>query len=197
MTANKEETRMLKVTLAAAAFAAIPAMAQSAPVPAATMALPGDMFGTGQMPPPPPRMPANAKPGTEAGTTAAGPGFDLALKAAQTALETCRSQGFNVGVAVVDSVGQPRVGLSADGANGGHIYTAVRKALAALATGGPSGQAKAQPDKLKPTMVTMAGAVPIFSHDGKLIGAIGASGAASTQDEACAKTGLEAIKAAL
>ena len=36
---------------------------------------------------------------------------------------------------MIDSSGQPRVALVADGAIGGHVYTAVRKGLAALAFG--------------------------------------------------------------
>jgi len=183
-----------------------PAMA---PMPAAagdssdTM-LPGDRIMHG--PPPgggPGGPPPGSKPPPEAGTTAPGPTLAQALEAAQAALAACKADGYNIGVSVVDSTGEPRVMLSADGATGGHVYTGVRKSLAALAFQVPSGQVNAKisadPAAAKlvtPKMATMAGAVPLVSG-GKVIGAIGASGASSLQDEKCAMAGADKIKASL
>jgi uncharacterized protein GlcG (DUF336 family) len=106
-------------------------------------------------------------------------------------------------VSVIDSAGQPRVSLTADGATGGHTYTAVRKGLAALAFKVPTSQvaAKLAADKsaaamVKPNMMTWAGAVPLMKG-GKVIGAIGGSGASSQQDEKCAQAGADKIKARL
>ncbi len=169
--------------------------------------LPGDRIMRG--PPPgagpggPGGPPPGGRPPPEAGTNAPGPTLAQALEAAQAALAACKADGYNIGVSVVDSTGEPRVTLSADGATGGHVYTGVRKALAALAFQAPSGQVAAKisadPAAAKlvtPKMATMAGAVPLISG-GKVIGAIGASGASSQQDEKCAIAGAEKIKASL
>ena len=178
------------------------AAAAPAPAPvvaAATVALPGDMMGTGmRMGPPPGAGPGGPPPGPpggmkEPGSDAPAPPMALALKAAEVAINTCKKQGFNIGVAVIGSDGQPRVGLSGNGASGGHIYTAVRKGLAALAFGVPSGQVDRNDPKVTPKMATMAGAIPLFSK-GKVIGAIAGSGAASTKDAECAQAGADAIK---
>lgn len=169
--------------------------------------LPGDRIMHG--PPPgggpggPGGPPPGGKPPPEAGSTAPSPTLAQALEAAQAALAACKADGYNIGVSVVDSTGEPRVSLSADGAAGGHVYTGVRKALAALAFQMPSGQVAAKisadPASAKlvtPKMATMAGAVPLMSG-GKIIGAIGASGASSGQDEKCAIAGANKIKAQL
>jgi uncharacterized protein GlcG (DUF336 family) len=205
---------LLAMAAATGLYAQAPAPAGPgmAPMPAAagdgsdTM-LPGDRIMRG--PPPgggpggPGGPPPGGRPPPEAGTNAAGPTLALALEAAQAALAACKADGYNIGVSVVDSTGEPRVTLSADGATGGHVYTGVRKALAALAFQVPSGQAAAKiaadPAAAKlvtPKMATMAGAVPLVSG-GKVIGAIGASGASSGQDEKCAIAGAEKIKARL
>jgi len=191
---------------------AAPAMA---PMPAASgdssdTMLPGDHIMHG--PPPgggpggpggPGGTPPGGRPPPEAGTNAPGPTLAQALEAAQAALAACKADGYNIGVSVVDSSGEPRVTLSADGATGGHVYTGVRKALAALAFQVPSGQvaAKVSADPaaaklVTPKMATMAGAVPLMKG-GKVIGAIGASGASSLQDEKCAIAGADKIKASL
>jgi uncharacterized protein GlcG (DUF336 family) len=72
-----------------------------------------------------------------------------------------------------------------------------------LAFQAPSGQVAAKisadPAAAKlvtPKMATMAGAVPLLSG-GKVIGAIGASGASSGEDEKCAIAGADKIKARL
>ncbi len=192
------------------AFALLAAAAQTPPgpgpgpgavaaVPASSVALPGDNIGSGQrMGPPPGMKPGAPPPGGgnmhEPGDTTPGPSLALALKAVQTAIDYCKAQTFNIGAAVIDSKGQIRAGLSEDGASGGHIYTAVRKGLAALAFGEPSGKVDRNDPKVTPGMATMAGAVPLYSKSGQLLGAIAGSGAASTKDEECAKAGADAIK---
>lgn len=100
---------------------------------------------------------------------------------------------------VVDSNGQPRAALVADAALGGHVYTAVRKGLAAIAFREPTSEVSAQlqahkilPAQITKDMLPWAGAVPLWSN-GKLIGAIAVSGSASSQDEACARAGAAAI----
>jgi uncharacterized protein GlcG (DUF336 family) len=136
-------------------------------------------------------------PGPE--SSAAGPSLTQALEAARTAVETCRVAGFRVGVSVIDSSGEVRAMLTADGADGSHVFVAARKALTALAFKMPSSKAaeviiadKTQLACVMPNMFVMGGAVPIV-RDQTVIGAIGVSGAGGKpfghQDEVCAQAG--------
>jgi uncharacterized protein GlcG (DUF336 family) len=164
--------------------------------------LPGDNPPPRGMRGPPPGG-TGGRPPPEAGTTAPGPSLALAIEAAQAAIAACAADGYKVGASVIDSSGQPRAALSADGANGGHVYTGVRKGLVALAFNEPTSQVSAQADgdksvqaRIMPNMAPMAGAVPLRAGD-RLIGAIGVSGASSVQDEKCALAGAEKIKQGL
>jgi uncharacterized protein GlcG (DUF336 family) len=142
--------------------------------------------------------------GGEPESTARGPTLALALEAAQVAIETCRAKGFRIGVAVVDSSGEARAMITADGADGSHVFVGMRKALTALALEMPSAKAadlvandKALLSRLKPNMFVMGGALPIIVNH-QTIGAIGVSGAAGMpfghQDELCAAAGLTKIQ---
>jgi uncharacterized protein GlcG (DUF336 family) len=137
-------------------------------------------------------------------STARGPSLALALEAAQTAIETCHTNGYRIGVSVIDSVGEARAMITADGADGSHVFVAMRKALTALATEMPSAKAadlvagdKALLARIKPNMFVMGGALPIVVNR-ETIGAIGVSGAAGMpfghQDELCAAAGLVKIQ---
>ncbi len=94
---------------------------------------------------------------------------------------------------MIDTSGQPRAAVEAEGSDGGHVYVAVRKALVALTFKMPSSQAamavetdKALLARVTPNMFVMEGAVPLMAGS-EIIGAIGASGAAGgDQDEVCA-----------
>lgn len=204
--------------------AAIPAQAADAPVthgpftdtPSGPNALKGDAippFGiidaNGKYVPVPSALPAGADmgPNRPPETTAAGPSMALALKAARAAVDTCLKQGYRVGVAVIDSEGQARVLLNADGTDGSHGFVAMRKAEAARVFDLPSSAvdklAQRDPSILKrvtPQMLLDGGAVPIVVK-GRVIGAIGSSGAAGkiigAQDEICARAGLAAIASQL
>jgi uncharacterized protein GlcG (DUF336 family) len=147
----------------------------------------------------PPPVPTPGHPAPDIRNKAPGPSFAAALEAAQAALAACAARGQKVGVAVIDSSGQPRVALVADGALGGNVYTAVRKGLAALAFQEPTSQVseqlaagRIQPAEITPDMVPWAGAVPL-QRKGRIIGAIAVSGSASSQDEACARAGAAAL----
>ena len=158
------------------------------------LSLPGD-----SLPPlltavlvPPPINPNAIRP-----TPPASPSLALALQAAQAAIAQCKADGYAVGVAVSNSVGGMVAGIQADGAFPGRVYNAVRKNLTAIEFGTPTSAVR---DKLrandfetlarvKPNMTLLPGAVPLFS-DGKLIGAIGVSGApGGERDEICAVAG--------
>jgi len=90
--------------------------------------------------------------------------------------------------------------LTADGADGSHVFVAMRKALTALAFKAPSADVDtilakhpAQLSLIKPNMFVMGGALPILVH-GSVIGAVGVSGAAGVpfgrQDDLCARAAL-------
>jgi uncharacterized protein GlcG (DUF336 family) len=137
-------------------------------------------------------------------STARGPSLALALEAAQFAIETCGRKGYRIGVAVIDSSGEARAMITADGADGSHVFVGMRKALTALAFEAPSAKVadlaasdKAQLARIKPNMFVMGGALPIIVNH-ETIGAIGVSGAAGVpfghEDEVCAAAGLTKIQ---
>ena len=130
---------------------------------------------------------------------------ETALVAAKAALESCRKQGFQVAVAVVDRAGLAQVFLrdrfagahSIDVATG-KAWTAAsfRQATAMLAQ-------ETQPGKPMsglrdaPHMMAVAGGLPI-EGGGNFFGAIGVSGApGGDADEACAKVGIAAVSEAI
>jgi uncharacterized protein GlcG (DUF336 family) len=143
-------------------------------------------------------------PGGPPESTAKGPSLELAIEAATIAIQTCGANGSRVGVTVIDSVGEARAMLTADGSDGSHVFVAMRKALTALAFEMPSAKASerlpadnAMLAKVKPNMFIMAGALPIIVNH-ITIGAIGVSGAAGIPfghaDEVCAAAGLQKIQ---
>lgn len=140
-------------------------------------------------------------------STAPGPGLELAATAARAALTACKAQGYRVGVAVVDSLGEARAMLTADGSDGSHVFVAMRKAVTAAVLQMPSSEANARVPKepallakVTPAMFVEGGAVPLYAH-GRLVGAIGVSGAGGApighQDELCAAAGARRIQARL
>lgn len=175
-------------------------------------ALPGDTLppfamkdDKGQLPPPP-TLPPGAKlpqPFGPPETTAAGPGLAAATRMAQAAVEACTKEGFLVGATVIDSAGEARAMLSADGSGGSHVFVAMRKAEVALTFARASSEvgplAAKDPAVLAqvtPAMFVEGGAVPLL-RQGRVIGAIGVSGAAGVPighlDEVCAMAGAAAL----
>lgn len=147
--------------------------------------------GAPQNPPPPP---------------ARGPALDLAIEAAQSALEAAKAGDQKVAVSVIDSAGALKAVLVSDGTGPRAVQNSNFKAQAALAFKEPSGQLadevktnKDLADKIaaNPNYLARAGAVLIKVND-EVIGAIGVGGAkGSDKDEAYAKAGLEKIQARL
>ena len=184
--------------------------------PASPRSLPGDRlppFGmldaSGHLVPTPP-IPAGGLhrgPGSAPESTAAGPSLTLAMEAALAAVEACSAAGYRVGVTVVDSVGDARAMLTADGSDGSHVFVAMRKAVTAQVFAMPSSKANELVPKdpallarVTPAMFVEGGALPIVV--GKTtIGAIGVSGAGGSpighQDEVCAEAGLGRIQGRL
>ena len=143
--------------------------------------------GAPQTPPPPAR----------------GPSLDLAIEAAQSALEAAKAGDQKVAVSVIDSAGVLKAVLVSDGTGPRAVQNSNFKAQAALAFKEPSGQLaeevktnKELADKIagNPSYLARAGAVLIKVND-EVIGVIGVGGArGSDKDEAYAKAGLEKIQ---
>ena len=127
---------------------------------------------------------------------------DLALKAADAALQRCRADGYQVAVAVVDRFGVQQVMLRDQFAGPHTPSTATRKAWTAVSfrTGTMELNARLQSDtdiaglrEIDGALV-LGGGVPIEAA-GSIVGGIGISGAPGGDlDEACAQAGIEAIE---
>ena len=127
---------------------------------------------------------------------------ELALEAAQAAMKTCRDNGYQIAVAVVDRFGQPQVllrdryaGLPAADIATAKAYTALsfRRDTSELAKMVRDGQMDANLARM-PHIAMLAGAL-VIETGGTLVGGIGVSGApGGDKDEACARAGLDAIR---
>jgi uncharacterized protein GlcG (DUF336 family) len=139
-------------------------------------------------------------------------GLDMALavEAAQTAVNTCLSDGVKGTAAVVDSAGVLRVLVSANGSSKNSAELSPKKAVLANDMKKPTSEifsemgkdpalkAKLEADK---NIFPRPGAVPIMAGN-DVIGAIGYGGANGAQgggikDESCAKAGLDKVKASI
>jgi len=133
--------------------------------------------------------------------TEAGRRFYERAKAARAALESCRKQGFQVAVAVVDRAGITEV-LLRDRYAGPHtVEVAANKAWTALSfrTASSALAQETQPGRPmsglrnQPRFIAAGGGLPI-EGGGSLLGGIGVSGApGGEQDEACARAGLKGV----
>lgn len=129
-------------------------------------------------------------------------GPELALDLARTALDSCRTRGYQVAVAVVDRFGVTQVMLR-DRFAGPHTpLTASGKAWTAVSfkTSTTELNAISQPGMMQAGIRNLPGAVIIgggliVEAGGSLVGAVGVSGApGGDADEACARAGIEAIR---
>ncbi|RTL50657.1 MAG: heme-binding protein [Bradyrhizobiaceae bacterium] len=128
--------------------------------------------------------------------------LDVALDAARAAIDQCRTDGFQVAVAVLDRFGQTQVllrdryaGLPAERTATDKAWTAIgfRNDTSALAKSIKNGSLDPGLASL-PRVTMMAGALKIEMGD-TLLGAIGVSGASGgDKDEKCARVGLDAIR---
>jgi uncharacterized protein GlcG (DUF336 family) len=143
---------------------------------------------------------------------ARGPEMALALEAGQAAVAACAANGVKAAVSVVDSAGVLRLMLAADGVANDQIEISRKKAVTAVALKAATSEiaekmekdqafkAKIEADK---TLFPRPGGLPLVAGS-DVIGAIGISGASrldgvpgGVRDEACAKAGLEKVKARL
>lgn len=135
------------------------------------------------------------------GPLAYGPNINLdnAKKAAAPAIAEAHKNGWNLAIAIVDTGGNLVYFEKMDDTQIGSVNVAIDKARSAALFKRPT---KAFEDGLKgggTPVLRVEGAVPVeggipLIMDGKIVGAIGASGATSAQDGQCAKAGADALK---
>jgi len=124
----------------------------------------------------------------------------IAITIAQTAIESCKANGYAVSATVVGRNGEIIVQVRGDNTSPHTMENSFRKAYTSRTLRGPSG---ALVDRLKadPTLgfihltniIAFQGALPIKVGD-EVIGAAGASGApGGEKDEACVKAGLDKV----
>ena len=124
----------------------------------------------------------------------------IAITIAQTAIETCKANGYAVSVTVVGRNGEIILQVRGDNTGPHTIENSFRKAYTARTFRIPSGELV---DRLKadPTLglihlnnvIANRGALPIKVGE-DVIGAAGASGApGGEKDEACIKAGLDKV----
>jgi uncharacterized protein GlcG (DUF336 family) len=124
----------------------------------------------------------------------------MALTIAETAVATCKTNGYNVSANVVGRNGEVIVAMRGDNTGPHTLENSMKKAYTARAQRRSSGEfATAVKDNpvagaLSLTNITPAqGALPIKVGE-DTIGAIGVSGApGGDKDEACAKAGIDKV----
>lgn len=124
----------------------------------------------------------------------------MALTIAETALATCKTNGYAVSVTIVGRNAEPIVQIRGDNTGPHTLENSFRKAYTARTFRIPSGEMVARV-KADPTLglihlnnvIANQGALPIKVGD-ETIGAAGASGApGGEKDEACVKSGIDKI----
>lgn len=130
---------------------------------------------------------------------------EIAVKLAEATLESCRAEGAQVAVAVVDRFGNLQVMLR-DRFAGPHTpETARRKAWTAVSfrvdTLALSGTTKPGSEAYAANFISdalmLGGGVPVEAQ-GSIVGGVGVSGAPGGDiDDACARAGIDAVAADL
>ncbi|HLY65571.1 MAG TPA: heme-binding protein [Chloroflexota bacterium] len=128
--------------------------------------------------------------------------LEAAQKMAGSAIEHARQNNWRIAVAVLDAGGYPLQVSRMDGCNFLSPDIARGKAYAAAAWKLPSAELAGRWQQLATAaagmvgisgsrIVPVQGALPIFDGS-RCVGAIGASGVKSDEDEACSRAGLRA-----
>ena len=124
----------------------------------------------------------------------------MALTIAQTAIDTCKANGYAVSVTVVGRNGEVLVQVRGDGTGPHTMENSMRKAYTARTFRIPSGDMVTRV-KNDPTLglihlsnvIANQGALPIKVGD-ETIGGVGASGApGGEKDEVCVKAGIDKV----
>ena len=124
----------------------------------------------------------------------------MAITIAQTTIETCKANGYNVSATVVGRNGEILAQVRGDNTGPHTIENSFRKAYTARTFRAPSGtlveRLKADPSLgliHLTNVIANQGALPIKIGD-EVIGAAGASGApGGEKDEACVKAGIDKV----
>ena len=130
---------------------------------------------------------------------------ETALVAARAALESCRKQGYQVAVAVVDRAGLAQVVLRDRFAGAHTLEVAQNKAwtAASFRTSTSALAVETQPGRPMSGLRNLprflaAGGGLVIEAGGSVFGAIGVSGAPGGEaDDACAQAGIKAISDAI
>jgi uncharacterized protein GlcG (DUF336 family) len=127
---------------------------------------------------------------------------DAAFELARVALQTCRSNGYQIAVVVMDRFGEPLVmlrdrfvGLPAPAIAANKAYTALsfRMSSGDFAKAIQSGQLSGALANT-PRVVTLAGGL-LIEAAGSILGSVGVAGApGGDKDEECARAGLDVIR---
>lgn len=127
--------------------------------------------------------------------------LELALSLLARVKEEAAARDLSLAAAVVDTGGHVLASQRMDGAALGAMQLAVGKAFTAVSWAAPSGEfaRSTQPggddwgwNTTDPRIVVYAGGIPLLA-DGELVGAIGASGGAATEDEECVLAAASAL----
>ena len=125
-------------------------------------------------------------------------GVDTARKVAAAAIAEGKKNGWTVAAAIVDPGGTLVYFERIDGTQNGSSEVAQQKARTSAAFKRPSKMLEDAVTSGKSQFLKLPGALPIEGGvpllvDGKIIGAIGVSGATSAQDGQCAKAGADVL----
>jgi uncharacterized protein GlcG (DUF336 family) len=197
---NIKKTLLVSGAVSVLAFAVVASAADSGD------RMPGDSgrMAGGILPSGPPPSGPNGKPMEMPRSTAKAPTIALAVEAAQAIAAGCKQ--YPLGIAVVNSEGQPILVYLPDGSEPSHGYTAIRKAYTAakLKTDTTPLVEKAQKDsafaatiKADPNLMAFHGGL-LLKSGAEIVGAIGVSGAEpGGHDDECGTIGLNKIKGRL
>ncbi len=127
--------------------------------------------------------------------------LDSAKKAAAAAVAEARKNNWTMAVAITDPAGNLVYFEKMDGTQTGSVNVAIGKARSAALFKRPSKvfQDVVATGGVGLRILGLEGAVPLdgglpLVMDGKIVGAIGLSGATGEQDGQCAKAGADAVK---
>jgi uncharacterized protein GlcG (DUF336 family) len=126
---------------------------------------------------------------------------EIAVTIAQTAIATCKTNGYAVSATILGRNGEPVVQIRGDNTGPHTMENSFKKAFTArtfrIASGEMEDRLKKNPQmgaQYLTGLTTARGALPIKVGD-DVIGAAGASGApGGEKDEACVQAGLDKVK---
>ena len=124
----------------------------------------------------------------------------MAMTMAQTAIDTCKANGFAVSVTVVGRAGEILVQVRGDGAGPHTVENSFRKAYTSRTFRTSSGEwtknlanNPTRGPQFLTNVIALAGALPVKAGD-EVIGAVGVSGApGGEKDEVCVQAGLDKV----